>query len=61
MGVVIIRLLHTDMITTALHVPSEELDVFEQSPNLKHGGNMSIINLWIFSRYRVELGAVKAL
>lgn len=53
MGVVTIKLLHTDMIIAALHVPSEELDVFEYSSNLKHGGDMRIINLWIFSPIQV--------
>lgn len=53
MGVVIIKLLDTDMLIAALHVPSEELDVFEHSPNLKHSGDMRIINLWIFSPIQV--------
>lgn len=37
------------MIIAALHVPSEEPDVFELFSNLKHGDDMRVINLGIFS------------
>jgi len=49
MGPVTIKLLHRDTVIAALRVPPEELDVFEDSPNFKHGGDTRIINSWIFS------------